>query len=234
MERPSRIDRIVRILAVVVAVLLFLFVLVVAGYFYVQYREAKKPIKSEDEKILTALNKVVQLPDEIPTIATVTNKEKLPDQTFFKQAEDGDKVFIFTQAQRAILYRPSSGKVIDIAPVRAEQVAPPTFIQQTPSTSEPVAEQVPITLYNGGTKLGVTSTVETVIEEKYPSASVIAKETAAKDNYQGTIVVDISGNNGALASGIAALLGGSVASVPAGEAAPSSGILVIIGNAYTP
>jgi 4-hydroxy-3-methylbut-2-enyl diphosphate reductase IspH len=62
--------------------------------------------------------KLVQLPDnEIPTIATVSDVAKLQNQTFFANAKDGDKVLIFNMAKEAILYRPSSNKIIEIAPL---------------------------------------------------------------------------------------------------------------------
>jgi len=55
------------------------------------------------------------LPNEKPTIATVEDRKKLTDQIFFKNARNGDKVLMYTQSKKAILYRRSENKVIEIA-----------------------------------------------------------------------------------------------------------------------
>jgi hypothetical protein len=54
---------------------------------------------------------------EMPTIATVSDKTKLEKQSFFARAENGDKVIIYTKAKKAILYRPSINKLIEVAPL---------------------------------------------------------------------------------------------------------------------
>ncbi len=74
--------------------------------------------KAATERLVTEVGRLVQLPTgEAPTIATVSDAAKLKSQTFFAKAQNGDKVLIYTQAKRAILYRPSTDKVIEIAPV---------------------------------------------------------------------------------------------------------------------
>jgi cell division protein FtsB len=105
-----------------------------AGFFAWQYKqandEAKKaqnevarlsnPQEAAKEEVKQLTDKVANLvavPNETPTLATVNDPSKLKDQTFFARAEKGDKVLIFTQAKRAILYRPSTNKVIESAPV---------------------------------------------------------------------------------------------------------------------
>lgn len=74
--------------------------------------------KKEAMAIVEQVGKLVILPEgEEPTVATVTDPTKLADQPFFANSQAGDKVLIYTTAQRAILYRPSSNKVIEIAPL---------------------------------------------------------------------------------------------------------------------
>ena len=94
----------------------------VAGYFYNQYKEIKNnPNKislDEINSLTTVIGKFMDLPmDETPTLATVTDKEKLKDQDFFKKSENGDKILIYANARKAILYRPSTQKVIEFAPL---------------------------------------------------------------------------------------------------------------------
>lgn len=95
------------------------------AYDYSQVRKENKRLSnpSEAAKLATTqlvedVGKLVQLPaGETPTIATVSDASKLKNQAFFAKAENGDKVLIYTQAKRAILYRPSTNKVIEIAPI---------------------------------------------------------------------------------------------------------------------
>jgi len=96
--------------------------LAAAGYFYKQYKEIKdNPNKislDEINSLTVVIGKFMDLPtDETPTLATVTDKEKLKDQDFFKKSENGDKILIYANEKKAILYRPSTQKVIEVAPL---------------------------------------------------------------------------------------------------------------------
>lgn len=81
----------------------------------------KDPTAQATEENKTLLQKVgalIVLPaDEQPTVATVTDLEKLKGQPFFAQAQLGDKVLIYTAAKKAILYRPTENKIIELAPL---------------------------------------------------------------------------------------------------------------------
>lgn len=57
---------------------------------------------------------MIVLPNEIPSMATVTDKEKLGDEPFFQAAENGDKVIIYSASKRAYLFRPREQKIIDM------------------------------------------------------------------------------------------------------------------------
>jgi hypothetical protein len=74
--------------------------------------------QNENQSLISSIGKLTPLPkDESPTIATVTDITKLKDQPFFANAQNGDKVLIYTTAKKAFLYRPSTNKIINIAPV---------------------------------------------------------------------------------------------------------------------
>jgi hypothetical protein len=99
-----------------------------AGYFSWQYSEAKKDVdrlsnpqeaaKVANAELIASVSRHTEVPQgETPTIATVTDASKLKSQAFFAKAVNGDKVLIYTQARRAILYRPSTDKIIEIAPI---------------------------------------------------------------------------------------------------------------------
>jgi hypothetical protein len=208
----------------------------VAGYFYYQYKyNSKEAVQEREVKSITdTIGSVLILPDnEVPTIATVTDREKLAGQAFFQKAENGDKVIIYRESGKAFLYRPSMQKVVDVATLNTGgQAAAET--PKAPNTENIMTESLSIALYNGSTKVGVTDVAEKQIGTNLPDVKVIVKEKAAKSNYTETTVVDINGKGGESVGKIAELLGGTVGSLPEGEAAPQADILVIIGNTEAP
>jgi hypothetical protein len=71
-----------------------------------------------NKSLIESVGKLIILPiDEQPTVATVADLDKLKDQPFFAQAQLGDKVLIYQNAKKAILYRPSENKIIELAPL---------------------------------------------------------------------------------------------------------------------
>ena len=72
-------------------------------------------IEKETQSLVGQIGKFMELPlSEQPTLATVTDRGKLKGQEFFAHAQDGDKVLIYAEAKKAILFRPSAGKIIEI------------------------------------------------------------------------------------------------------------------------
>jgi hypothetical protein len=75
-------------------------------------------VKEQNRQLVDKVGQLIVLPtDEQPTIATVSDLDKLKGQPFFAHAELGDKVFIYSGAKKAILYRPSTNKIIELAPL---------------------------------------------------------------------------------------------------------------------
>lgn len=71
----------------------------------------------EASKLAEKIGDFIQLPNEEATLAVVKDVDKLRAQEFFKSAENDDKVLIFPKSGRALLYRPSTDKVIEYAKV---------------------------------------------------------------------------------------------------------------------
>ncbi len=90
-------------------------------YFYNQYQNLKNPNRNADKELkalVAEVGKLMVLPEgETPTLATVTDPAKLKSQAFFANAEQGDKVLVYAQARKAILYSPKKHKIIEVAPV---------------------------------------------------------------------------------------------------------------------
>jgi hypothetical protein len=86
------------------------------------------------------VGKIIELPQgETPSVATVSDVSKLVNQPFFKNALNGDRVLVYTQAKKTILYRPSARKVIETAPVTSST---PTLVKITPKPTDE-AEETP-------------------------------------------------------------------------------------------
>lgn len=115
--------------------------LVIVGYLFIQYQKTqellKNPTAATQEQVNTLTDKVgklIVLPEgEDPTVATVSDKSKLQDQRFFAKAENGDKVLIYAKAGKAILYRPSIDKIIEMGPVNLGQTSPQSSVAPTPT-----------------------------------------------------------------------------------------------------
>ncbi len=106
---------------------------VIAGYLYMQVRTLKQNPQAVAQKevadLVAKVSKLAVLPlDETPTVATVSDPEALKDQVFFASAQKGDKVLIYAQAKKAILYSVTMNKIIDVAPLNIgtqKSVTPP-------------------------------------------------------------------------------------------------------------
>lgn len=56
---------------------------------------------NETEDLVSEVSKLMALPqDEIPTIATVSDLEKARTQSFFKNAQIGDKVLVYQKSKK--------------------------------------------------------------------------------------------------------------------------------------
>lgn len=205
-----------------------------AGYFYLQYTKAQSELQTikadpsnlqqaaseEAKKLIADVGKLIELPSgEDPTVATVTDVEKLKDQDFFKSAKNGDKVLIYTNSKKAILYDPKANKVVNVAPVN---IGTPSA-QQTP--------QARIALRNGTPTSGLTNKAETDIKKDFPSANIVNKENAKKTDYESSVIVVFNESAKAAAENLAKTLNIKIGDLPAGEEKPTDvDVMVILGK----
>lgn len=210
-----------------------------AIYFYRKYKTLPAV---EANELVAKIGKFMVLPqNEIPTLATVTNSEKVKDQPFFANTQNGDKVLIYTKAKKAILYRPRENKIIEVMQLtfadngdKSQQAQQQTPTQETTPTQELVLpaqenpKKINVAVYNGSKTPGLAVKIGDQIA-KIEGFTVTQKQNA-KDNYQKTLVVDLSGNNADGARKIADAIGGEVGPLPSNETAPNADILVICAN----
>ena len=83
-----------------------------------------------DEDVIKRVGQHIVLPDETPSVTTVENAGALSSQPFFASVKDGDKILIFQQAARIIIYRPSKNILVNVGPIVDDNAT-------TPSTTTP-------------------------------------------------------------------------------------------------
>ncbi len=124
-SRPKKRIK-VRTTVFTILVILTVFGLYGTVHYYRKYKALTADPNAEAQKMTQAfvatLGKLMELPkDETPTVATISDKEKLTGQAFFTNAENGDILFAYTNAMKAILYRPTTNKIINVAPISINQ-----------------------------------------------------------------------------------------------------------------
>lgn len=221
-------------LLIVIPVLAFLIVLSAAVYFYLQYQKTQQLLKNptaatqlETTEILSKIEKFIELPiGETPTIATILDSQKLKNQPFYARSQNGDKIILYTNAKIAILYRPSENKIIDVSHL--------TLDTQSSTTKEQTkTNPITIALYNGTETSGVTKVLEKSLTTKYKDITIVAKDNAAKQDYDKTLLIDLHGAKTTEAKALAKELNFEIVTLPEGESAPASAdLLIIIGKDY--
>lgn len=193
--------------------------------FYDLYRtyESRVPVSDKEAEqeaaiLVTQLKKIMEVPDEKPVIATVKDKDSLAkEQAFFTQAQNGDKLIVFEQARKAILFRPSVGKIVESGPL----VVSPGPQQTTP---------VRVAILNGTSEAGLASEVEKNLQEAAGQAVTTTVGDATVKTYTDTVVVDLTGEMAKTAEEIAQFLNATVGEMPEGETKPDADILVLVGK----
>lgn len=117
---PPRVN-ILKLLLIIIAI----FLIITLGVFIFLQKNVKRSDAGENtQAILKHISTVIELPDEKPIIAIVSNKTKLTNKEFFANADIGDILLIFPNAKKAFLYRPSIEKIIEFGPLLLSQPSP--------------------------------------------------------------------------------------------------------------
>ncbi|OGG09547.1 hypothetical protein A2781_07195 [Candidatus Gottesmanbacteria bacterium RIFCSPHIGHO2_01_FULL_42_27] len=215
--------------------LIFILLLIAASipslYFYGKLRNLRNLMadpqalrNDEVRKTIDAVGKLMVLPEtETPTVATVSDEEKLRQQPFFANAKKGDRVLIYPTAKKAILYDPVLNKIIEVSPINLASGSATT----TPTESIKIYKTI---LLNGTQTVGLTKTYEESLQAKTANLEIIDRDNAAKKDYQKSLLVDLKGNSPQTQK-LADLLKLTVSKLPEGESAsPSADFLIILGS----
>ncbi len=114
---------------VIIFALITIISLAAAGLTYKKYTDlknnpakvsasSKQAAEKEAKDLKSRVAKLIDLPEnEIPIIGTVNDKTKFKDQPFFNGVENGDKLLIFSEARKAVIYREKDNKLINVGPI---------------------------------------------------------------------------------------------------------------------
>ena len=229
---------------IVGGVVLLLIIASLLGFFF--FTRAKSPtvVVNPDEvsSLLEEISHIYDLPTgETPTLATVTDVDKLKNQPFFEKAKNGDKVVIYNQAKKAILYDPVSHKILEIAPLSGSlglENQTSTQSGQNPSStppSEPEAADseiaAKVVLRNGAGRRGLAASQEEVLKETYPDINIIAKDNVDGSQLDETIVVIFNQSAKADAEKLKEFFEATIAELPKSESkVEGADIMVILGK----
>ncbi len=206
--------------------------IVLLVYFFQAYQKSQRLLHNPAEAaaleiaaLVGDIGRFMELPvDEQPTLATVSDRDKLKDQPFFQKSANGDKVLIYSKALLMILYRPSTKKVIEETVFTSPGQA---NVTNTPATV--VSKDIRIALRNGTTKANLTSIYEKELKTKLPDVVIEDHESAKRSDYAYSMIIDVSGSHKAQTAQLATLLGIAVGELPIYESTPPADFLIIVG-----
>lgn len=213
-----------------------------SGFFIYRFNAAKNDLnvgqqasEKEVQDLIKQVGKIYELPKgETPNVATVTDPNRLRNQPFFANAQIGDKVIVFINARKGVLYRPKTNQIINVSPININnQTTTPSQSKNSAPTTEPIR----ITLYNGTQKSGLANQFEQSLKQKLKDVqfTVVGKSNAKKTDYKLTKVIDLKGKFAEEVVQIASAIDAENSKLPTSENSPSTetDILIIIGDDYS-
>jgi len=239
-----------RKLVIIVAVVAALIILSGVFVFVKKHRAAStnssitsipliKPQTGSDQvaSLVAAVGKLIDLPQgEDPTVATITDINKLADQPLFSKGANGDKVLIYPKAKKMIIYDPQANRVVDLETINIGSSSA-TLASPSPSPSPAAVAATTVVaakfaVLNGTATAGLAAKTATTISQKFPQAQIVSKDNAQTQSYQKTLVIPVDDTGKAQGAAVAAGLGAQLqAALPAGESAPTGVDIVVIAGA---
>lgn len=216
------------------AILIIVVVVALAGvgFLYFQYQNTAKELKKvksqvssqagvagkqdEAKKYVTEIGKIARLPDETPSIATITDASKLKEEPFLKDAKNGDILLVFSKSGRVILYDPVNKKIVNMT---------------TLSTESSITQAYKVAIRNGTKTVGLTNKIEEELKKVLGVLNVVSKDNASKDSYEKTTVSVLNEKAADLAQSIAKTLNAQIIDLPSTESKlTEADIIIIIGK----
>jgi hypothetical protein len=192
--------------------------------------------KAQVQEFLDKLQSIALVPlDEAPTLATIVDISKLREEAFFKNAEIDDKLFVYQQAQLAILYRPSVEKIVNMATLfdqsggKAKSPASPQVQGSSTQATSGAQLQYKLAVYFATDSSLLRAKVGKALNTM-PSIEVVKEALTRETTYTGVTIVDLKGGQSTIVTELVKKLGGEKGSLPEGEDKPDADILAIVAE----
>lgn len=102
-----------------------LVLVVMAGVIVFQQLKINGTLSEEEAArgVQDKLAKIMILPEEDALVSNIEDIDKIEEQPFFTRAENGDKVLIFVQAAKIVIYREGTNQVVNAGPLIDDRAA---------------------------------------------------------------------------------------------------------------
>ena len=213
----------------------------ILGYLYYQTKQEIRFLTTQEgqeelaqreiDSVMKQLSKLTILPEEEPVIATIIDPDFLATQSaFYEKSEAGDKIVIFSEAQKAYIYSPNRNIIVNSGPLIVEPEQGTETTGQGTSSEQSAATRIRLEIRNGTEIPGeATQLAQSLDTTEYQVTTVSDSEIK---NYQSTQIILLDQN--VTSQDVASLVqatGGTVSrQIPDGEPASGAQVLVIIGN----
>ena len=246
--------------SVIIGIALFV---ALSGYLAYNYYSTQKELSEykgntdlrtlkENKEILENIKKQVLVPEnEEPRIGVVKDAFRLRGQAFFARVENGDKVIIYDTDQLAVLYRPSTKKIIEVAQVKisdfdaaqnqladTNQSTSPNYVlgdsekrADDSKADEGAEEPARVAVYNGTTITGLAGKLSTYLKKELGDGAITTpKIENANGTYENTIIIDVTGKYSETFSKVKSLLSAEVSEKPSDVELPDVDFVIIAGK----
>ncbi len=218
-------------------ILLVVGLLVGAGGMYTYFQ--RQLAKNELLTVLNQVSRLMLVPEkEMPTLATVSDKEKLKDQPFFQNSQNGDKILVWSKAGKAVLYRPSLNKIIEVINLdlnnSKDNESSPSPSKPSPSITSNLPQKISVAIYNGTPLPELTASASAQLKKSQLALEVVTEAEAAKKDYRQNLLINLTDLPAAMVREIAGLFEASISALPAWEKRPEKAdLLLIIGEEFS-
>lgn len=214
----------------IIVVALALALIFILYQYYIARNELKsfktnpeQAASKEVEKLIEEVGKLIDLPkDETPTIATVTDPAKLKDQIFFQKAEAGDKVLIYNNAKKAILYRPGAKKVLEVAPINIGE--------QKSTAASPTQQEIKFVILNGTQTTGLAGKYRDLVTQKLVGAKITSVGNYSQNDIEKTFIAQSSNTNSTYQEEIAKTLEIETGVVNSDQIDKEADFIIVVGK----